>query len=287
MRSLPAMVIMLAFALFALVSQVLGGEMKAYRIREDYGAEPLSECMLQYYYFIPCPTEAWFWAFSFGMPGDRLGVFFEIGDISMETGTICDPEQCHTLDRIRILDFAGYGTMYPGWFTVEFDVYCSDERGCRVGEPIWNSGSVETVFGWNYVEVEPPLCLTGCCSEPLSSPRILVLGTQTGTMGCYPAWGMDNISTPIEYGCEMHDISCLPALYPRPSNSHYSRLHTGYYGFEGSWYCPPWPFADGRDTTRDLSQFGGIEAAWRIYLSCTGPTGSDPTTWSAIKRMYK
>jgi hypothetical protein len=219
-----------------------------------------------------------------------LGVFYDIGDISMQTGTACDPEQCHRLERIRILDFAGYGIYYPGWFTVRFDVYCSDELGCPVGPQLWTSGPYETGRGWNYVEVEPVLCLTQCCpdpSMPAYSPRILVVSEMTGTMGIYPAWGLDNISTPIQTGCEMHDFSCLPAVYPRPYSSHYPVVHTGYYGYGSFEYCPPLRFADGRDTTDDFSQYGCIEAAWRIYLSFSGPSATDATSWSAIKSMYR
>jgi hypothetical protein len=276
----------LGIAALVVTTSAQGFEMKPFRIKDDFGSEPLSDCTLQYYYYIPCPTYSWFWAFAMGCPGDMLGVFYEIGDVSMQTGLACDPEQCHSLERIRVLDFAGYGV-----FTVRFDVYCSDELGCPVGPRLWTSGPYETARSWNYVEVEPALCITQCCPEPsmpASSPRILIVSIMTGTEGIYPAWGLDNISTPIEHGgCEMHDTSCLPALYPRPHNSHYPTLHTGYYGCGSFEYCPPLGFIDGRDTTDDFSQFGGIEAAWRIYLSCSGPTSAEPTTWGAIKSMYR
>jgi hypothetical protein len=87
----------------------------------------------------------------------------------------------------------------------------------------------------------------------------------------------------------MHDESCLPALYPRPYVSHYNTIHSGFYGWAHylGMYCPPGWFLDGRDTTDDGSQYGFIELAWTIYLGYTGPTATEPTTWGAIKSMYK
>ena len=188
------------------------------------------------------------------------------------------------------MDFAGYGTVYPGRFTIEMDIFCSDERGCPVGPRLWTSGPLETHFAWNYIDLEPPLCLTSCSTPPGPPPpsalRILVTATHTGTDGVYPAWGLDNISTPIEQGCTMHDISCLPAAYPRPYVSPYPRVHSGYYGV-GFQYCPPLWLYDGRDTTRDGSQYGSIELLWRIYLSCTGPSAVEPSTWGSIKSIYR
>ena len=215
-----------------------------------------------------------------------MGVLSEIGDVSMGTGLACDPEACHTLDVVRVFDFAGYGTTYPGRWTIQMDVFCSDELGSPVGTPLWTSGPQEFGFGWNYIDVTPPVCLTPCATvegEVPSSPRILVAATHIGTDCGYPAWGFDNIGTAMQMGCVMHDVSCLPALYPRPAASHYDKIHTGYYGY-GFEYCPPLLFScDGRGTTRDCSQFGYIEALWRIYLSCTGPSATEPTSWGSIK----
>jgi hypothetical protein len=283
-QSVSTVVLMLVFP-----ASAPGVQMKAFQMREDFGTVPLSDCSLQYYYDIPCPTYSWFWAFTIGPP-IIWGAFFEIGDVSMSSGSACSPADFHTLETIRVLDFAGYGTLYPGHFTVEFDVYCSDEEGCPVGPSLWNSGPWETHFGWNYVAPVPPLCITSCCTDPGPppvSPRILVTATHTGTEGYYPAWGFDNISAPIETGCEMHDVSCLPVLYPRPYNSHYSTVHSGIYGLDVLSYCPPIWLTDYRDTTSDYSQFGAIEIAWRVYLSSTGPTGAEPATWGDIKSIYR
>jgi hypothetical protein len=271
------------------ITSVFSSEMRAYQMREDYGAEPLSDCVLQYYYHIPCPTDSWFWAFSVSMPGDVFGEFFAIGDLSTGGFDPCDPNNCMALEQIRVLDFGGYGPYYPGLFTIEFDVHCSDEQGCRVGPSLWNSGPWETAFGWNYVPVDPPISICGCVVEanPPAYPRIVVTATATGTCGCYPAWGFDNVSTAIEAGCEMHDVGCMPALYPRPYNSHYAVVHSGYYGGEFGQYCPSLWIYDGRDTTPDASQYGAIELAWSIYLSCSGPSGAEPSSWGSIKSMYR
>ena len=84
----------------------------------------------------------------------------------------------------------------------------------------------------------------------------------------------------------MHDLGCLPALYPRPYVSHYSTIHSGYYGQDFA-YCPPQWFKDCRDTTPDGSQYGYIELTWSIVMRCVGPSKVEATTWSAIKSMYR
>jgi hypothetical protein len=264
-----------------------GLEKQAYQIRNDFGTESLYDCTLEYYYYIPCPTYSWFWSYTGWTPGDIVGTFFTMGDISMGGGG-CDPDNCMDLEIIQFLDFAGYGTVYPGLFTVEFDIYCSDDMGCPVGPSIWNSGPFESGFAWNYVFVDPPFSICDCVvqADPPSNPRILVTATHTGTDGTYPAWGFDNISTAVAEDCPMVEDGGLQALYPRPYTSHYPTIHSGYYG-PGFAYCPPLWIADGADTTPDASQFGFIELAWRIYVICSGPTATESSSWGDIKTMYR
>ena len=291
---------LLALALvLVLATTAFGLERKAFQIKEDFGTAPLYDCALQYYYYSPCPTYSWFWAFTGWAPGDIIGTMFTIGDASTGGWATCDGSLCQTLEQIRILDFAGYGTIYPGQFSVEFDVWCANDAGCPVGGSLWNSGQLDTHFGWNYFVVDPPLCLTSCTTvpgPPPREPRILVTATITGTDGISPAFGLDNISTAIAQGCILHGVGCMPALYPRPYVSHYPAIHSGYYGVNFQ-YCPPLNFCDGRDTTCVASlcmpdgsngqQFGFIELAWRIYVVCEGPTAREPSSWSNIKRIYR
>jgi hypothetical protein len=281
--------VLLSALLIALACPAMAMESTEFRIRDDFGMEPLSDCQLNYYYYTPCPTYSWFWGFYDWDYGDIVGEWFQVGDLSMFTGQACDPVQCHTLEKIRVLDFAGYGTIHGCLFCVEFDVYCCDEYGCPVGPSLWNSGTMGTQFAWNYITVDPPISICGCSvnpGSPPSAPRVLVTVTHTGSDCSYPQWGADNISTAMEQGCEFHEYSCLPSLYPRPYISYYPTIHSGFYGqsFE---YCPPLWWADGRDTTPDASQYGFLELAWRIYLTCSGPTNVEPTTWGNIKSMYR
>jgi hypothetical protein len=102
----------------------------------------------------------------------------------------------------------------------------------------------------------------------------------------YNAWGTDAISIPLQDGCIMHDLGCLPVLYPRPYASHHNTIHSGYYG-EDFEYCPPQWFKDQNDSTPDASEYGFVELAWRIYIACEGPTAPQPATWSSIKSMYE
>jgi hypothetical protein len=264
-----------------LATSAFGLESKAYQLREDFGTEPTYDGALQYYYYIPCPTYSWFWAFSGFAPGDMLGAVFTIGDQGTGGYDPLDPAICHELEQFRILDFAGYGTVYPGLFTVEFSVYCAGADYCPVGAPIWLSGPLETHFAWNYFLVDPPLCLTPCYDPPADF-NVLLMAHHIGTEGTYPAWGCDNISTTLEQACILHDLGCLPVVYPRTSS------RTGFYGIGGvPSYCPPQYFCDGRDTTPDCTQFGRIELAWRLYLICGGPTANESSTWGNIKSMYE
>jgi hypothetical protein len=273
------------------VSSASGLEAKTYQFREDFGEEPLYDGALRYYYYIPCPTYSWFWSYTGWTPGDIVGAFFLIGDMSMGGYAACDPCNCQEVETIRVLDFAGYGTVYPGLFSVIFDIFCSDELGCPTGPSLWGSDTWELHFGWNYIPLDPPLCLTQhCCNvypgPPPCFPRILITATMVGSAGGYPAWGMDNICTAVAEGCGMTDIGGQSALYPRPAVSHYGTIHSGYYGM-GFTYCPPLWFCDGGDTTEDCSECGFIELAWTIYMLCNGPTATEPTTWGGIKSIYR
>jgi hypothetical protein len=290
------LVVAVVFMMF-LASSAFGLETQAYQMREDYGTEPLYDCALQYYYYIPCPTDSWFWGWSGWSPGDIVGAVFMIGeDPSMGGFAVCDSVLCQELETIRVLDFAGYGTVYPGLYTVEFEVYCADPAtadGCPQYVPaIWNSGPYETHYGWNYIPLDPPLCLSrNCCNiddgPPPMYPYIIICATHTGSDSGYPAWGTDNISTPLGEGCGMYDIGGNAAVYPRPAISHYGSMHSGYYGNGAFLYCPPICFCDPGDTTEDCSEAGCVELAWTIYMICGGPTATQPSTWGSIKSIYK
>jgi len=280
---------LISFLLLLMATSAAALETKPFKMRDDFGMEPLYDCQLNYYYYTPCPTYSWFHGFYNWDYGDILGSWFQVGDLSMFTGQACDPVQCHVLEQFRVLDFAGYGVVHGGYFTIEFDVYCCDEQGCPIGPSLWNSGPWETGYAWNYIPVDPPISICGCSvnrGSPPSAPRILVTATHIGSECTYPQWGLDNISTHVEQGCEFHEYSCLPSIYPRPYNSYYSTMHSGYYGRDFQ-YCPPLWFKDGRDTTPDATLYGYIELAWRIYLICSGPTSVEPTTWGNIKSIYR
>jgi hypothetical protein len=266
-------------------------ETKAFQMREDFGTEPLFDASLCYYYSIPCPTYSWYWAFSGWTVGEILGACFNIGDEGTAGGCLvgADPDLCHELEQIVVLDFAGYGTQYPGLFTIEFDVYCAPEACCGPTSPyvhLWNSGPLETRFGWNYFTLDPPLCLSPCW-EPMNFP-VVITATHTGSDGGYPAWATDNISTPLSLNCTMHDASCIPAVYPRTSCGGLDpEVHSGYIGTYPFQYWPPLCLCDGQDTTPDCTQFGCVELAWRIHLICAGPTAAGSSTWGQIKSLYR
>ena len=70
----------LVFALvLILATSAFGLEKKAYQMREDFGMAPEYDGALQYYYYIPCPTYSWFWAFTGWVPGEVIGMGFAIG----------------------------------------------------------------------------------------------------------------------------------------------------------------------------------------------------------------
>lgn len=264
-------------------------EQQAYLYTEEFGQEPLYDGVLQYFYYIPCPEPSWFYSFYGFEVGDVIGEWFEIGDLSTGGFGPCDPADCHTLEQFRVLSLAGYGVLYPEAYTVEFNIYCSDAYGCPVGPSLWNSEPVETRNGWNYFTIDPPLSICPCAVDPgppPSTPRMLITLTHTGDHADYHEWACDCIGEPVLQGCAMHDFGCTPALYPRPYVSHYSTMHSGYYG-KGFEFCPPQWLKDKRDTTADGSQYGFVELAWRIYLICSGPSGTEATTWSDIKSMYR
>jgi len=277
-----------------LATSAYGLEKKAYQMRDDFGTQPLYDCTMQYFYYIPCTTTggSYFWAYTGWAFNDIIGQFFTVGDVSMDVPTTCapapscDPCNAHTIEQLRILDFAGYGTSYPGVETVEMSIYCADAMGCPVGAPLWTSDPIEFCFGWNYVPI-PNVCVTTChtTTAPYCYPRFLITAKMIGSTPAYPAWALDNISSPLGLACLMHDRGCCPVLYPRPMNSYYSTIHSGYYGQDFQ-YCPPQWILDGGDTT-DGTTFGFIEFAWKVYLVNSGPTATEPSTWGNIKSMYR
>jgi hypothetical protein len=111
-----------------MATSAFGLEKKAYQMRDDFGTDPLYDCTLNYYYYIPCPTYSWFWAYSGWDPGDIIGMYFTLGDQGTGGAPPCDPLNCQQIEQFRWLDFAGYGTVYPGLFTIEVDVWCPPSR---------------------------------------------------------------------------------------------------------------------------------------------------------------
>jgi hypothetical protein len=285
-KPLPVMLIVLLLATSVFSMERL--EKRAYQIKDDFGIEPFSDGALQYYYYIPCPTYSWFWSFSGWIPGDIIGASFRIGDLSTGGWPQLDPGNCHTLEAMRILDFAGYGTIYPGLFTVEFDVYCSGASQSPFSR-LWNTGPIETHEGWNYIPVDPPLSICSCCEYDLMYPSIIVTMTMVGECaGGSPAVGLDNIGIPFETGCEMHDIGCLPVVYPRDQSGGIDpSVHSGYVGLSPFEFWPPLSFCDGLDTSGDCSQFGFVEWVLTLYLGCSGPSDVEPSTWGNIKAIYR
>jgi hypothetical protein len=265
-------------------------EVKPYQFRDDN--EPMYDCALQYYYYIPCPTYSWFWGYSGWEPGDVLGASFTIGDQGTGGFPPGDIYNCDWLEGIQVLDLSGCGVYYPGLFTIELDVYCADERG-RPCDHLWNSGPLETDLGWNYFFVDPPVHLFPSCQDYYQHPSIVVTMTFTGKEGGYPVIGFDNIGTAVDAGCLMHDYGCYPAHYPRSwVGGDQPRVHSGYVGSYAFEYWPPLALPDGMHAGGGIpATYGYAEAAWRAYVLCEGwtkcPEGVRPTSWGGIKDLYK
>lgn len=265
MRNLVLAAALSLLAVLVAVGAPAAFEMSQYHMVDDLDIDPpVYQAALQYYYYIPTPDYSWFWG-CYLEPGDIIGVLFSYGDMPQGGFFSCDNPW--ELESIRFLDFAGYGGMYPGWYTVEFDVFYADETGSPLGPSMWNSGPVETSLGWNQVPVNPPVRFCDWPSDNSAFP-VLITATHTGTKVGSPVWGFDNVSSPVQLGVDMHDAGCLPALYPRPSIGHYTSMRTGYYGNGSFSYVPPIRFPDGRDSSADGSVYGYVEAAWRIHATC-------------------
>jgi hypothetical protein len=277
-----------------IASSASGFEKKAYMMKQDFGMEELYQydTALQYYYYMPCPTYSWYWGFSGWQPGEIIGVTYDLGTWGAGGFDPPDPYSCHTLRGFRVLDLVGLGDVYPELFGVRFEVWCAD-LGCYnpIGPALWDSGLIGLHQGWNYIWIDPDgVCITPCCHDagpPPSRPAITITATMVGFDATYPMFAFDNISTPVEQGCVMHDYGCLPALYPRPHVSHWPNMHTGYFGTYQWEYWPPLWFPDGAETTSSGEVYGFVELAMTAYFICSGPTATQPTTWSNLKFMYR
>ena len=250
--------VLFCLAIIAVAAPALALEGRELQFREDYGTELFYDGALQYYYYIPCPTYSWFWNFRGWEPGDVVGAWFKPGDQGTGGFDPLNPYTGHAIEQFRVGDYGGYGIAYPGLFTVEFDIYGCDENGCPTTPSLWNSGPVETAFGWNYIVPESPVCMS---YGEQNLEQFLITATHTGSNGDCPWWMCDDISHPLAHGCDMIDGGGLPAVYPRTST------HSGIYESGGNPLCPPLPFCDSGDTTQDCSQYGYVELAWRIYTA--------------------
>ena len=282
-----ALVLIFATSAFAL-------EKKAYQMRDDFGTELQGTAALRHYYHMSCPEPSSnYWAFTGWDPGDIVGHCFTIGDQGTGGFDPADPGTCHELECIRVLDFAGYGTVYPGLFTIELDVYCGALECCYAAplQHIWNSGPLETHFGWNFIYPDPYVCLSDCAVGPpyVDPYSVIVTMTMTGPDGVYPALGFDNPGSTVGDGCLLHDYGCMTMTIPRYAcgSGMGNEIHSGYVGTFPFEYWPMQFFCDGLDTTLDCSQFGAIELAWTLYFVCDGPTANEPSSWGNIKSMYR
>jgi hypothetical protein len=271
-------------------------EATPYGIVDDFETQPLWDCGLQYYYYIPCPTYSWFWAYSGWEPGDILATIFTMGDLSTGAFEPCDPYVCAHIEAVRILELSGYGEAYPGVYSVELDIYCCDAESYPCVH-LWNSGPLDLGFGWNEFEVWPLVEISRCAAEcgnwdPTSKCFALTM-TMVGTGGDYPAVGFDNVGTSVEAGCVLHDVGCLPAVFPRSwAGGSGTRVHSGYVGAYPFQYWPPLGLPDGLIYSGGLGfGCGFVEAAWRMYFHCTYPTRFETTiqsaSWGGIKNLYR
>jgi hypothetical protein len=269
-------------------------EATPYQMVDDFERDPIWDCGLQYYYYIPCPTYSWFWACSGWKPGDVLATVFTMGDYSTGAFEACDPFTCAHIEGVRVLELSGYGEAYPGAYSVELDVYCCDAESYPCFH-LWNSGPLDLAFGWNEIEIEPhipiSLCAAECGDWDPAVKRFALTMTMTGADGEYPAVGFDNMGTSSQTGCLMHDVGCLPAVFPRGwMGGSGPKVHSGYVGDYPFRYWPPLPLPDGLTHSGEF-EYGFAEAAWRMYFHCTYPTsletGLQPVTWGAIKSLYR
>jgi hypothetical protein len=310
-----------------LATSVFAVEPKEYLMRPDFGTEQLGDYPCQFFYHIPISPEdlrSYYWAFSGWDCDTWMGQCFECWHQNTYGLDPMDPLLDHTVQAIEFLDFAGYGTLYPGLFTIELCMFCQDPVTKNPVEdppgwytPLWCSGPIETHPGWNIFYLDPPVCVTDCCLDlgpPPAYPAVLMMAHLVGTDCAYPAFAWDNMSSPTLAGFAMHDIGCLPVHYPRPYVCYWDQMHSGYYGVHPFSccdeygnpvaipapfpYCPPLNLVDPRDTTTCPGyfclpdgvvgqQYGFLELAWTIYLDRSGPTATEGTTWGNIKSMYR
>ena len=290
-RTILALALVLVFA-----TSAFAFEAKMQKARKDIGVVPLGDCYLSYYYHCPEPGTglAYYWYVNTWDENDIFGTCYNIGDQGYGGDPACDPTLAQSLSRILFVEGSGAcGGAYPGANSCELDVYCAPEYCCGPTAPVvhlWNSGPYECNVGWNYLEIDPPLCLTDCCLDPQPdcNPSIVVTITMTGYEHIYPEIAFDCPYAVALFGYPWHDIGCLPAVVPRgPCGGPAPAVHGGYIGSYPFQYWPPFPLCDFADSTPDCTQFGYIEWRCTIDLLHSGPTATETSTWGNIKSMYE
>ena len=121
MKIAPLLSLVFVISAVASVSAIVDGP---YILKSDPGPGPLSDCALAYYYHIRWDTYGYYWAWQTYETGAIIGVWFEVGDLSMHGYDVCDPTQCQTLEGLYVLDLTEVVNPYCGHYgQVEFDVY--------------------------------------------------------------------------------------------------------------------------------------------------------------------
>jgi hypothetical protein len=276
-------IVISAISVVVLFEQAGAWEMRSLPLRHhemrgitSRGLRLIGECVLDYRYLI---EDCGYVTVVGEIEQDEtFGVHFNMTD-SVGWYAPCDTGACQTLD---IIDLVFYDVLAPpGDQGLNLKVFGADNGGEPVGgmlgncdfEPFHADTATITTTRIDFTNggTEPGLDLSGC------GGNFVVLVTWKNSTG-HPLLVLDNVSTCLD-SCTVNAACCEMGLepygYPR------SGTHTYFYGTEGAWskqdsLCDP----------GGCGPYGYLEAVWTCGF-CGGGTATAPTSWGAIKALYR
>jgi len=275
MKRIPA-VALLVMLVLAVAAATAGPVLQYCEVPERGSVERQDEYLLGYYNLCS-GFGTWLWGWdgycqaSFLRYPPQYGTCFDLAD---------SPGECRHLE-----DVWWVGRSFYHYDTVDVEIFCADENACPVGAPLAGIYDCSVVYhspSWHRFDFGGlPLC--GCDA---GAGRFIVMishnGEETESFS-------DANHKNIEAGCE-YEWRCSGHSYVYRSYVSYCDVYgePGPLWIAGPDYgCTNVPAVPPGCHDHDYST--GYYTEWLIdcYVSCNGPTRTEPTSWSEVKSLYR
>lgn len=243
----------------------------------DLAAAPA--CTLSYYYIIDgCGLVS----IASGVEENQtVGVCFNMADV-VPWYSPCDTNACLTLDAIKIVLYDVLPPPADQWLNLK--IYAAGESGQIEGpvlgnldfEPAYSGGG----FSTSLIDFTNSGEVTGLDISDSGGHCVALLTWKNATG--HPALVLDVVSACVD-SCGTTPACCAmgisPYTYPRAGTHTYDYGH----GVEPE---EPVRICDPAEGDEPCPTYGYVEAVWGAYF-CSTSASVRPTTWGAIKALYR